>query len=186
VGVVSPIQGSRPALTQPSCCAPYDARAVANFILDLGDLLTLPVTQLQLQKTLYFAHGWYLAQTNKPLVRQNFEAWKHGPVVKVVWDSFKDSGSQPISTRATRKDLSTGIIEEVVDNIAPADQHFVRDMFRTYCPLNGWTLSEMSHIENGPWRTVWQPDQPIGRLGLRIRNDEIRRFFLLGGEHESN
>ena len=52
--------------------APYDARAVANFLLDLADERSVPLTQMSLLKILYFAHGWYLAIEKYPTLLSIF------------------------------------------------------------------------------------------------------------------
>jgi uncharacterized phage-associated protein len=59
---------------------PYDPRAVANLLLDLADRDDLAITNLVLQKLLYFAHGHFLIRTRCPLVQGGFEAWTYGPV----------------------------------------------------------------------------------------------------------
>src|SRR5438067_13784825 len=89
--------------------APYDARAVANFLLDLADNRKIPLTQLSLYKLIYFSHGWYLSKTANPLIKQDFEAWEHGPVVKVVRDQFRNFGKKLIRVRASKLDIFTGV-----------------------------------------------------------------------------
>src|SRR3954466_3457608 len=88
--------------------APYDARAIANLVLDKADELGAEVTQLQLYKMVYFAHGWYLATEQRRLVLQDFQAWSYGPVVRVLRDAFKSFGKSPIRARAERLDIYTG------------------------------------------------------------------------------
>lgn len=156
----------------------YDARAVANFILDRADEAGIRLTQLSLLKILYFAHGWYLAERSKPLLSQPVEAWKYGPVVKVVRDAFKDFGKRPITTRADKLDLRTGEIVSVPGRLSFDDAAFVEAVFRSYCHHDGWLLSEMTHERGSPWYRVWHPEKATGSLGLRIRNDEIRLHFL--------
>ena len=55
-----------------------------------------PITQIKLQKLIYFAHGFYLAIREKPLVKEKIEAWQFGPVITSVYHKFKDWGSNPI------------------------------------------------------------------------------------------
>lgn len=54
----------------------YDPRAVANLLLDEADQRGTKVTNLALQKLLYFAHGIHLTQTKQPLLTGYFEAWQ--------------------------------------------------------------------------------------------------------------
>lgn len=58
--------------------APYDPRALANFMLDEAERNGLALTNLASQKLLYFAHGMFLNETKRPLVKGFFEAWQYG------------------------------------------------------------------------------------------------------------
>lgn len=53
-----------------------DGRAIANFVLDYCEKHARPVTNLSLQKIIYFCHVWSLVKLQKPLVKQQFEAWQ--------------------------------------------------------------------------------------------------------------
>lgn len=158
--------------------APYDGRLIANLVLDLGDRYDVPVTQMMLLKIIYFSHGWYLARTGLPFIRQQFEAWKYGPVVKVVRDSFKDFGARPITTRAQKLNIFTNEYEDFVEEVRDQDLEHVEAMFKAYSKYNAWALSDMTHEHGSPWDEVWNSSEPIGRLGMRILNEEIRSHFV--------
>lgn len=77
----------------------HDARAVANYMLDRSSDAPA-LTNLSVQKLVFFAHGVCLASASQPLVRNDFEAWDHGPVVPALYDAFKSMRAAPIRTRA--------------------------------------------------------------------------------------
>ena len=52
---------------------------------DQGDLMT----NLRLQKLLYFAQGWYLSRYGKPLFQDEIEARKYGPVVPKIYETYR-------------------------------------------------------------------------------------------------
>jgi len=87
---------------------PYDPRAIANLMLDEADRSGINVTNLALQKLLYFAHSIFLIESKHPLVSGYFEAWQYGPVHPTVYSAFKTAGSSPIDFRADRQDVLTG------------------------------------------------------------------------------
>jgi uncharacterized phage-associated protein len=162
--------------------APYDARAVANLLLDTAAERGLDVTQLLLNKVIYFAHGWFLSRFNAPLIKQEFEAWELGPVVKVLRDEFRQFERRPITTRAFRLDILSGRREIVEPHFSTEDKQFILDIFRSYYQYGAWKLSEMTHEKNSPWDKIWNSRSPIGRLALRIKNEEIKAHFDgLGG-----
>ena len=157
--------------------APYDARAVANFLLDLADVRKVPLTQMSVLKLIYFAHGWYLAARDCPLCSQPFEAWEHGPVVKVVRDAFKEFKKSHIDKRATRLILQTGELIEVAPDIALDDRNFIETIFDAYCVFDAWKLSDITHEYGSPWDLLWNSPQPFGRLALRIKDEDIQAHF---------
>ncbi|MGK8328482.1 Panacea domain-containing protein, partial [Pseudomonas aeruginosa] len=70
---------------------------VAKFFLaqsneEAGDL----VSNLKLQKLVYYAQGFHLAVYDEPLFTDSIEAWTHGPVVPNVYHHYKQFGSGSI------------------------------------------------------------------------------------------
>lgn len=157
--------------------APYDARAVGNFVLKVAAEDGFELTQMSVLKIIFYAHGWYLAEHDKPLFRQPVEAWKYGPVVKVVKDAFETFGKKPIKGYASRLDLESGELVEVPPILSDEDAVFVRSVVKNYSNFSAFELSDMTHEQGTPWDQVWNTTRTIGRLGLRIRNEDIRRYF---------
>lgn len=69
---------------------------VANFVIDLAKKDGKYVTNLQLQKILFFLQGYSLANFKCPLIDSSFSKWKYGPVQQDVYQSFRGYGSSPI------------------------------------------------------------------------------------------
>jgi uncharacterized phage-associated protein len=157
---------------------PYDARTVANFLLDIADSRGVPLTQVAVLKLLYFAHGWYLAYLNQPLILQDFEAWQFGPVVKVVRDEFAKWGRAPINSRATVLNVLTGERYLATSQLGLHDAAFVQRIFEAYHIYDAWQLSGLTHEANSPWDRIWNSLSPFGRMALRITNEEIRAHFI--------
>jgi uncharacterized phage-associated protein len=72
--------------------------AVVNCILDY----TKSVTNLKLQKLAFLAYGLHLAIYQERIFSSSIEAWKLGPVIKDIYDEFKNHGREQITTRATQ------------------------------------------------------------------------------------
>jgi uncharacterized phage-associated protein len=128
-------------------------------------------------KIIYFAHGWYLAANGRPLCVQEFEAWEYGPVVKVVRDQFKEFRKDFITKRACKLIITTGEVVEVEPIIAKEDAEFVKNIFEAYHVYDAWKLSEFTHEAGSPWDLLWNAPRPVGRLALRIKNEEICAHF---------
>ncbi|TAK87233.1 MAG: DUF4065 domain-containing protein [Betaproteobacteria bacterium] len=155
----------------------YDARAIANFLLDYADQKKTKVTLLLVLKMIYYAHGWHLSRHGEPLVRQPFEAWTHGPVVRAVWEAFRGNGKWPLTARAKRFDVLAHSYSVVNEPIKPEQAAFLENIFDAYAHVDAFDLSNATHVPGSPWDAVWNAPNGAINVGMKIPNDEIRKWF---------
>ena len=65
-----------------------DAVQLAWFVVRRCSNRGFPISNLQLQKILYFLQRNYLKTTGLVLFKEKIEAWQFGPVVPIVYDTF--------------------------------------------------------------------------------------------------
>ncbi|MGV3579475.1 type VI toxin-antitoxin system SocA family antitoxin [Brevundimonas sp.] len=155
----------------------YDARAVANLLLERARSQNIAITNLSLQKLVYFAHGWMLTRYERPLVDGYFEAWQHGPVHPVLYSSFKSFGREPITELAGRLDLRTGEMKALH---CPDDAQVAETVDRVLRHLGGLSanrLVNLSHARGGAWHETVNKRPTETRLGLRISDTVVRERF---------
>ena len=129
----------------------YDIRGVANFVLELADEHNLPVTNLALNKILYFLHVVFLHETKRPLVSAKIEAWQHGPVFREIYHQFKCFGKAAISAKATKIDPMTGNRVEVKIEMESSEQQIILNHCIELLKIRPSALVDMSHVEDGAW-----------------------------------
>lgn len=161
----------------------HDARAIANFLLDYADAEGKNLTIMSLLKIIYFAHGWHLAKFGQPLIRNPFEAWHNGPVVRAVYDCFRRYGSKVIDGRATKFNPASEIYEPVTYKLDQDQATLLRNVFGAYGQMSAFQLSEMTHEIGSAWDLVWNAPRDAVNLGMRIPNDSIRLDFLRSRPH---
>ena len=122
----------------------YDARAVANFFLDRADERASTVSIMTLLKVLYFAHAWYLVKARKPLIAQPFEAWKHGPVNRVVYDQYKEFGAKPLNKKAVSFDPTTATFLPTPYHFDDETSKFLADIFDYYSKFHPFKLRDLT------------------------------------------
>jgi uncharacterized phage-associated protein len=157
--------------------APFDARGVANLMLDMGDQRGRAFTNLVLQKLLYFAHARCLVASGKPLLTGYFEAWQYGPVHPTVYQSFRQAGHSTINFRAHRTDLLTGRQSLVSPPDSPLAHDIVEFVVDTYGRLPVRRLVAISHAPEAPWHYVVTQASNRVTLGLRIPDKIIVERF---------
>ena len=73
----------------------YRAMDLANYIVDKCIKDNVPITNLQLQRILYFIQKDFLKR-GSPAFSDYIEAWEFGPVVPNVYFCFCGFGTMPI------------------------------------------------------------------------------------------
>lgn len=161
------------AMSEP----PYDPRAIANLLLDEADSSGVAITNLALQKLLYFVHGMFLTETKQPLVSGYFEAWQYGPVHPAAYRAFKAAGDKPIHFRATRQDALTGNHVAIAPPSTSDVRYYVQRIMFSYGRLTPGRLVEISHAKNAPWHFVVDNSRTSLVFSLRIPDDVIASRF---------
>jgi len=160
----------------------YESKAIANYFIDLAARERKPLTPMKLQKLIYFAHGWNLAIHGKPLIDEQVEAWKFGPVVNTIYHEFKHFGSQPVKGHATdirlnEADILNSHIITPEINSDDADTKALLDkVWEIYGQYSAVQLSNATHQPGTPWEQTWGSDGVP--TGTDINQDIIKKFFI--------
>lgn len=154
--------------------------AVANKLISLGLQHDRLLTQMKLQKLLFFMQGWHLGLADKPLFENDFEAWTYGPVVPAVYQEFRDFGIRGIN-RFGRALIRCGdqfaIAEPHLENPERLDPLFER-IWQVYGQYSGNQLSDMTHRPDAPWTKVREPYGDNVPRSLLIPKDLMRDYFV--------
>lgn len=117
------------------------------------------ISNLKLQKLLYYAQGSYLALTGKRLFKEDLYAWEHGPVVPEVYREYKINGSRGIEY--TKGDYDGSVTEE--------DESILKQVYEIFGAYSAWGLRDKTHNE-APWK-----ETDINKV---IDTELIKNYFL--------
>jgi len=118
------------------------------------------LTNLKLQKLLYYQQGFHLAAFGTPLFAEDVEAWMYGPVVPVVYDTFSEYGSSALPEE--KDDTPLQDEEEVLFNE-------VYDAYREFSAIG---LMNRTHTEK-PWIDAVPHDR-----GTVIPQESMKSYFM--------
>jgi len=144
------------------------SRDVADYFLanvdeESGD----SISNLKLQKLLYFAQGLYLGMQDEPLFREPIEAWDHGPVVPGLYRAFKHRGNRAIEPPERFE----------VDDYPPEAREILDAVLSVYGQFSAWRLRDMTH-DDPPWR-----DTPLnGEITPESLHEYFRKIVDFGRE----
>jgi uncharacterized phage-associated protein len=140
------------------------AGRVADYIIGFSHQHGDPITNLKLQKLLYYSQAWFLAFYDKPLFDERIEAWVHGPAVPPVYGNFKEFGWQPIGFHPEESGIS------------PLVDPFLDEVMKVYSGFSAYDLERLTHSED-PWilaRGDTPPDEPSNAV---ISHDSMKNYY---------
>lgn len=161
---------------------PHDVRSIANFVLDLTEKDGLPISNLAINKIVFFLHAHFLVEFDRPLISAKVEAWQHGPVFRELYREFKGFGDQPITGRAHRMSPETGRRELCTYQFSDEELSFLQKLTRKYAELTPAALRAMSHEKEGPWDQVWNHDTR-SNASMNISNEIIKNWYDRAARH---
>lgn len=141
-----------------------DALTVGNSILERAQQDDKDITPMKLQKLIYCLYKEYYKRTRRALFDERFEAWKYGPVLRSVYDTFKKYGSNSIKDFAIATDGNIYVVnQETSSNFKSAFEK----TWRQYKDYDGIVLSSFTHRSNTAWRKA------IDRRGIYLLDEDI-------------
>lgn len=118
---------------------------VANFFLSCcnektGDL----ISNLKLQKLVYYAQGYHLAIFDEPLFNTEIQAWQYGPVAPSLYHYYKKYGNDalPICVDFDREKYPSRTVL------------LLDEIYKEYGQYSAWKLMDMTHNEK-PWKDIY-------------------------------
>lgn len=123
----------------------YNAVDIGRTTVQLSLDNKIWLTNLKLQKLLYFAWIKYFEKTGKTLFDDEFEAWKYGPVVpSVYYDFWQYAGSTIVFAKTP---------SSIVDS---ETKEFLLSMLMEYKDCDAYDLITASH-ETRAWKNSYIP-----------------------------
>jgi len=150
-----------------------DPRVIANYLLDVAAGKGIAMTNLKLQKLLFFAHAISLTERKVKLVTGDFEAWQYGPVHPTVYQAFKAAGPKTIDFRAEAFDPVTRIRRPLGKLSDPTIQDICDRVMIHFGRMSAGRLVDVTHAVGGPWHHVVSESKNGANIGLRISDEVI-------------
>lgn len=148
----------------------YTANQVSKFLVfiaskkvigDEGE--TEGITNLKLQKILYFVEAYFLATVGRSLFSDEIHAWKYGPVIPDIYQTYKKYGASLIPSELG----SDSGIEE-------SDGQMIAQIWEFFDKYSARRLVDMSHSHD-PWIKAFESAEN-GGSGV-ITRDHMKEYY---------
>lgn len=127
----------------------YSAMNVAKFVVSHCYKEKCPISNLKLQKILYYTWIDYYKEEQKPLYNDNICAWQLGPVIPEVYYEFCSFAGSPIT-------------KDYISELTTDDADIIKRIITPYMRIPASTLVNRTHKQGGPWDIVYR-----GGIGAR-------------------
>lgn len=148
----------------------YSANDIATFILCWFASRDKNITNLKLQKLLYFCEAYYMNLTGKSqLFDDNFNALTYGPVALNVYNRYKSFLNHPIVINQDEcRDIDNPDVKQSVEKTC----EFFGNFSSSY-------LVALTHLKNSPWNKVWHKNGETSNYGKDgiISKEETKSWF---------
>ncbi len=132
-------------------------KIIANTNINPGET----ISNLKLQKLLYYTQGFFIAVFDRKLFEEPIEAWQYGPVVREAYLHFKDFGSSSISLQEDVK----------IINLAQDEDELFKEVMEEYGQFSAVKLMNMTH-EESPWKKTFS-ENPQGEISYEL----LKEYF---------
>lgn len=143
---------------------PTSAQIVANYLLWLANDTGSFLSNLKLQKLLYYAQGWHLGLGRGRLFRDQMQAWVHGPAVPRIYGRYKEFSFHPIEEEVQKP------------NLPRQTEQFLRQLAEVFFPLDAYYLELATHKEP-PWLNARGPLPPDAPCKNPILEADLLDYF---------
>lgn len=137
---------------------------VAKYLIGLAQRDGNPITNLRLQKLLYYAWGCYYRKCKQILFKENIEAWPLGPVIREVYIEYCDNEDRDIRIG---DEVFTNASNILTDDV----KDFLQEFYYAYKNYRTSALIETSHQE-APWKKTFKKN------GKNIISIELLKNFF--------
>jgi len=140
----------------------YTCFDVANYFLkrqdvEVGDMMS----NLKLQKLVYYAQGFYLAYTDQPLFPEPLMGWEHGPVCVPLYNKYKGYKSRALPIPES---------DDAINMFDPKTLMILNTVQKLYGQFAAWKLRNLSHMDF-PWFMAY------ANRRAEIPKEEMRAYF---------
>ena len=126
----------------------YSALDLAKYIVDYCYRMCKPISNLKLQKMLYFMWIDYYNKYNKLLFKEHFQAYKFGPMVPEVYYEFCSYAGVEL-----RKNFENIFKEETAEDIE--NIIIIQDLIDKYIDVSVYEIVLKSTAKNGAWDIIY-------------------------------
>tara|TARA_B110000503_G_scaffold97360_1_gene146180 strand:+ start:1647 stop:2273 length:627 start_codon:yes stop_codon:yes gene_type:complete len=147
----------------------------ANYFLSLASKSRKKgITNLKLQKLMYYAQSLHLALFDRLLFAERIEAWDYGPVLSDMYHEYKIYKNNPLPFLEIDLSIYNSKLRQYLNTI-----------YQNYGKHSAWELKKLTHIKNAPWDMVYEEKGFMIEIPLELMQQFYKKILSIAKESKT-
>ena len=128
------------------------------------------ITNLKLQKLMYFVEAYYMVKNKDEnyLYDTEWSAWDYGPVNKELYNHYKKFGSLDILLTDNQKSIGIDLPKE--------NKEIIDKIYDLFGGLSAFDLVTLTHLDGSPWSSIYKRNRDSKEYDFeKINNSQISK-----------
>lgn len=147
----------------------YDANLIARYVIYKQNIKAIEITNLKLQKILYYIQGYSLKLLSTPMFTNDICCWSYGPVVPDVYFEYSTSGADPLYSHGFSGSIFTtdqrNLIDKVIESCEKLTPFQLVSKTHSEQPWIGTTSREIIKVET--MKNFFSKNDPLNISGVK-------------------
>ena len=147
---------------------------VAEYIMRYAATKGTLFNSSKIIKLVYIAHGCHLAVHERPLINDRIDAWKHGPIIPLLYHELFIFQDQPIETYYySGASVYGSLMDKMFEMcLSIQERNIIKGVVDNYMLWTSHELSELVREQNSPWDQRYN-----GMEGMEISDIMIMKYY---------
>lgn len=151
----------------------YTAMQIAAAVIKLYAIEKQPITNLKLQKVLFYIQAKSFLMCGEPIFQDEIEAWRHGPVIRDVYNAFCPFISFPLD----EKDI---LVRQNLPELDDTSFYIVYSTVKETIPYSAWEL-----VDKTKKTKVWKDSYESNKYNI-ISKESIKKYNIVTEDYQFN
>ncbi|QNE38590.1 DUF4065 domain-containing protein [Hymenobacter sp. NBH84] len=162
---------------------PRNIQAYVDFVIEYAKENGFDLTNMKLQKILYYLQAWSLAISDDDLFDDVPQAWMHGPVYTDVYHKYSHLKAAPIVAPVSRPSVARLPISPIAFTSGELveQERILETILESYMPQTAEWLKNQTHREQ-PWIEAREGLPPMAPSTKYLSKQTMREYYTTSAD----
>ena len=147
-----------------------DYKTLANYIIMKCNKDNKEISNLKLQKMVFYCQAYHIAKYREQLIDNKFEAWKHGAVLPALYNDYSYLGYN------NKQKYEKKEYDNIRSDLGEYLTGFLDKIINEFSDMTASEIRELNHSEE-PWKEARRGYEPDDSCNEIIKEDTIYKYY---------